>query len=62
MMNEFRHFPFMKNNEIYVRFFIGDKYVDLKLKEVEKLNKDLNEILAYVRRRCKKILTGTHFI
>lgn len=40
-MNEFRHFPFMKNNEIYVRFFIGDKYVDLKLKEVEKLNKDL---------------------
>ena len=45
-MNEFRHFPFMKNNEIYVRFFIGDKYVDLKLKEVEKLNKDLNEIIA----------------
>ena len=46
MMNEFRYFPFMKNNEIYVRFFIGDKYVDLKLKEVEKLNEDLNEILA----------------
>ena len=46
IMNEFRHFPFMKNNEIYVRFFIGDKYVDLKLKEVEKLNKDLNEIIA----------------
>ena len=45
-MNEFRYFPFMKNNEIYVRFFIGDKYVDLKLKEVEKLNKDLNEIIA----------------
>ena len=45
-MNEFRHFPFMKNNEIYVRFVIGDKYVDLKLKEVEKLNKDLKEILA----------------
>lgn len=46
MMNEFRHFPFMKNNEIYVRFFIGDKYVDLKLKEVEKLDEDLKEILA----------------
>ena len=46
IMNEFRHFPFMKNNEIYVRFFIGDKYVDLKLKEVEKLNEDLNEIIA----------------
>ena len=46
IMNEFRHFPFMKNNEIYVRFFIGDKYVDLKLKEVEKLNEDLKEILA----------------
>lgn len=45
-MNEFRHFPFMKNNEIYVRFFIGDKYVDLKLKDVEKLNKDLDEIVA----------------
>ena len=46
IMNEFRYFPFMKNSEIYVRFFIGDKYVDLKLKEVEKLNEDLNEILA----------------
>ena len=46
IMNEFRHLPFMKNNEIYVRFFIGDKYVDLKLKEVEKLNEDLKEIIA----------------
>ena len=46
VMNEFRHFPFMRNNEIYVRFFIGDKYVDLKLKEVEKLNENLKEILA----------------
>lgn len=46
IMNEFRYFPFMKNSETYVRFFIGDKYVDLKLKDVEKLNKDLNEILA----------------
>ena len=45
-MNEFRYFPFMKNSEIYVRFFIGDKYVDLKLKEVEKLNEDLKEILG----------------
>ena len=46
MMNEFRHFPYMRNNEIYVRFFIGDKFVDLKLKEVEKLNENLKEILA----------------
>ena len=36
----------MKNNEIYVRFFIGDKYVDLKFKDVKKLDEDLKEILA----------------
>ena len=45
-MNEFRYFPFMKNNVTYVRFFVGDKFVDLKLKDVEKLNEDLKEILA----------------
>lgn len=46
IMNEFRYFPFMKNSETYVRFFVGDKFVDLKLKDVEKLDEDLKEILA----------------
>lgn len=45
-MNEFRVVPFMKGEEVYVRVYIGNNYVDLNYKQVEKLNEELEEILG----------------
>ena len=39
--------PFMKGDAIYVRVYITDEvYYDFNYEQAEKLNEDLNEILA----------------
>ena len=42
-----RVMPLMRNSEIYVRVYINDEtYYDFNYEQAEKLNQELNDILA----------------
>ena len=45
-MNKFTVIPFMRGEKIYIKVEINGNIVEFNYEEAEKLNRELNEILA----------------